>query len=48
MTDTIGTYQSPRLTRHGTVAQLTQGGSTGNQLDADFSDGAFRGDLTFS
>ena len=41
-------YQAPRVTKIGSVADLTQGLSHGSHLDADFPDGTPRGDLTFS
>jgi hypothetical protein len=41
-------YEAPKLDVIGTVAGLTQGGTDGQFLDADFPAGTFRGDLTFS
>ncbi len=41
-------YETPDLEALGTVEDLTKGSSTGNALDADFSAGTPRGDLTFS
>ena len=41
-------YNKPELTVHGNVEVLTQGGQTGDQLDADFVAGTPRGRLTFS
>lgn len=41
-------YETPELETLGAVEDLTQGNATGSNLDADFSDGTPRGDLTFS
>lgn len=41
-------YERPDLEALGTVEDLTRGSSTGSALDADFSAGTPRGDLTFS
>ncbi|BDA71999.1 hypothetical protein RIVM261_004980 [Rivularia sp. IAM M-261] len=48
MTSQNKVYTKPKLSVHGNVEALTQGGSTGNFLDRDFPDGTPRGDLTFS
>lgn len=40
-------YETPRLMMHGSVAEMTQGTSLGNFLDAAFPVGTPRGDLTF-
>lgn len=42
------TYERPTMEVLGTFESLTQGGMTGNRLDAQFPDGTPRGDLTFS
>lgn len=41
-------YEAPAFTVLGTVAELTQGGQNGDDLDATFPVGTPRGDLTFS
>ena len=41
-------YEKPVLTRQGSVEELTHGSQTGSELDADFTAGAGRDDLTFS
>ncbi len=41
-------YETPELETLGTVEDLTRGSSSGSALDADFSAGTPRGDLTFS
>jgi len=41
-------YDSPKLILHGDIEEITQGMSTGQQLDATFTVGTFRGSLTFS
>ncbi|MGC4024066.1 MAG: lasso RiPP family leader peptide-containing protein [Mesorhizobium sp.] len=41
-------YQAPELVVHGTIESLTQGQSTGTELDASFPAGTAFGDLTFS
>lgn len=41
-------YRTPMIEDMGTVQELTLGGSSGSRLDADFSAGTGRGDLTFS
>ena len=41
-------YQAPTITDAGDLSVLTQGGAVGGTLDADFSAGTERGDLTFS
>lgn len=42
------TYKRPQLTVHGNVEALTKATGSGGALDADFSSGTLRGDLTFS
>jgi len=41
-------YAQPKLTAYGNVEVLTQGASSGPNLDADFPTGTPFGDLTFS
>lgn len=41
-------YETPALEVLGSIEEITHGGSSGTTLDADFSSGADRGDLTFS
>lgn len=50
MTDTkkVLGYEAPKLQDHGTLEALTQGGSTGNIIDADFPRGTPQDQLTFS
>lgn len=45
---TRAVYAAPKLTRHGTLAQVTQGQSVGTFLDASFPTGTPFSDLTFS
>lgn len=42
------TYEAPTLTVVGTIAEVTQGNSTGNALDANFPAGTTFANLTFS
>lgn len=41
-------YKAPKLTKHGSIETLTQGGSVGSFLDSSFTAGTPFGDLTFS
>lgn len=41
-------YETPTLTLVGSFETITQGGSTGDRLDAAFPDNTPRGQLTFS
>ena len=41
-------YEAPEITVVGSVEEITQAGSDGDSLDASFSAGTSRGDLTFS
>ncbi len=41
-------YIKPKLKAHGSVEDLTHGGTTGRKLDADYPSGTDYGDLTFS
>jgi hypothetical protein len=41
-------YEAPQITTLGTVADLTQGNSTGPNTDAAFPVNTPRGELTFS
>ena len=42
------TYRAPNLKVHGSLEALTQGASTGTQLDSTFPTGTPFGQLTFS
>lgn len=41
-------YEPPTIRPLGSLEDLTQASTEGDQLDADFPDGTPRGDLTFS
>ncbi len=41
-------YCPPAIVARGALNELTQGGSTGSYLDANFAAGTPRGSLTFS
>lgn len=41
-------FVAPVLTKYGKFEELTQGGSSGDNLDADFSNDTPFSDLTFS
>ncbi|RYE70651.1 MAG: lasso RiPP family leader peptide-containing protein [Oxalobacteraceae bacterium] len=41
-------YEAPALRAHGSIEKLTQGGSTGNNLDAAFPTGTPFSQITFS
>lgn len=41
-------YEAPKLREHGSIEQITHGGADGSSLDANFTAGTPRGDLTFS
>ncbi len=42
------TFSAPVLTKYGKFEELTQGGSDGQRLDANFPNTTPRGELTFS
>jgi kynurenine formamidase len=46
--DRKNTYESPKLTRHGSFGELTLGSQTGTHLDATFHTSTPIGDLSFS
>jgi hypothetical protein len=46
--ETSDTYEPPAIRPLGSLEELTQASTDGDQLDADFPDGTPRGDLTFS
>ena len=45
---TKATYEAPKLVEIGSFETVTQGGSRGTSLDADFPSGTPFSDLTFS
>lgn len=48
MTNAKTVYEAPAMTSLGSFETLTQGASSGSQLDATFPTGTPFGDLTFS
>ena len=48
MTTSLKAYTKPAVTRHGSIEEMTKGGSLGSSLDAAFPVGTPFADLTFS
>ncbi len=48
MKTSLKTYTKPAVTRHGSIEEMTKGGSSGSFLDATFPVGTPFSDLTFS